>query len=214
MKNKLLLSVFGFLIATSVLAQRSIPIEQDERRLWLDVGVGPGVLKAGSAYSFKPLFLPKVGLGWQIFVTPHYIVSERLNLGLKLGGVFRPKFEDAESNSIIQPKFTPYGLASIDFFLTPAYRSWGAPAKTRFYIGLNAGISYFGELEAKDLVTEQTYKLRRRGKDMFLTVAPRIGVSIGEIKLEIEHIVTTPFNPDFTSFTISTGIPLGISRYY
>ena len=188
--------------------------QKDERRLWLSAGVGAGLLKAGSAYSINPLFLTKAGLGWQVFLAPHYIVSERLNLGLKLGGVFRPKFEDVESNSIIQPKFTSYGLLFADFFLTPAYRSWGAPAKTRFYIGLNAGVSYFGKLEAKDLVTEQVYALRRRGQEAFLTVAPKIGVSIGEIKLEIEHIVTTPFNPDFTSITISSAIPLGVSKYY
>jgi hypothetical protein len=214
MKLALQSLLLGVLIGSNVLAQRVISTEQDERRLWLAVGVGPGLLKAGSAYSTKPLFLTKAGLGWQIFASPYYIVNERINMGLKLGGIFRPKFEDAESNSIIQPKFTSYGLFFTDIFLTPAYRSWGAPAKTRFYIGLSAGASYFGKLEAKDLITQQVYSLRRHGKEVFITAAPKIGMVIGEIKLEIEHIVTTPFNPDFTSFTISTGIPLGVSRYY
>lgn len=214
MKHTLQLLAFGLLLTTSALAQRAISTEQDERRLWLDVGVGPGFLKAGRAYTLKPLFLTQAGLGWQIFAAPYYKVNERFNVGLKLGGVFRPKFEDVESNSIIQPKFTSYGLFTTDFFLTPAYRSWGAPAKTRFYIGLNAGASYFGKFEARDLVTEQVYELRRRGKEVFVTIAPKFGIVIGEIKLEIEHMVTTPFNPDFTSITIGTGIPLGISRYY
>lgn len=214
MKHILLFLAFGLLIATGTWAQRAISTEQDERRLWLEVGVGPGFLKAGNAYTFKPLFLTKAGVGWQIFAAPYYKINERLNVGLKLGGVFRPKFEDAESNSIIQPKFTSYGLLTADFFLTPAYRSWGAPAHTRFYTGLNAGASYFGKLEARDLITAQVYDLRRHGREIFIAIAPKFGVRLGEIKLEIEHMVTTPFNPDFTSITISSGIPLGVSRFY
>ncbi|AEI48889.1 hypothetical protein [Runella slithyformis] len=214
MKHALQFLAFGLLLTTGTWAQRIIATEQDERRLWLEVGVGPGFLKAGSAYTIKPLFLTKAGVGWQVFVAPYYKVNERFKIGLKLGGVFRPKFEDIESNSIIQPKFTSYGLMTADFFLTPAYRSWGAPATTRSYVGLNAGVSYFGKLEARDLVTQQVYELRRHGREVFVAIAPKLGIVIGEIKLEIEHMITTPFNPDFTSFTISTGIPLGVSRYY
>lgn len=215
MKNLFTIALLGFLFLTEkTFAQRFIKINEDDRRFWINVGAGPGFLKAGQAYDLKPLFLTKAGIGWQVFASPYYMVSNRVNIGLKVGGIFRPSFEDMESNSFIQQKFTSYGLLYADYYLSSPYRILERPWKPRFYLGLSAGVSYIGKLEAKDLATEKYYTFQRKGKDAFLSVAPKIGVSFRKVKLEIEHIVTTPFNPDFTSITIISAIPLGSPRYY
>lgn len=195
-------------------AQRFVKIDQDDRRFWINVGAGPGFLKAGQAYDLKPLFLTQAGLGWQVFASPYYMASNRFNVGLKLGGIFRPTFEDVESKSLIQQKFTSYGFLFADYYLSSPYRILEKPWKPRFYLGLSAGVSYIGKLEAKNLLTEQYYTFRRKNQDAFLSVAPKFGVSFRKVKIEFEHIVTTPFNPDFTSITIISAIPLGNPRYY
>ncbi len=214
MKKIYLAALLSIGVGIQTYAQRFVKIDQDDRRFWINVGAGPGFLKAGSAYDLKPLFLTKAGVGWQVFASPYYMASNRFNVGMKLGGIFRPTFEDAESNSIIQQKFTSYGFLFADYYLSSPYRILEKPWKPRFYVGVSAGISYIGKLEAKDLTTEKYYTFRRRDKDAFLSVAPKIGVSFRKVKLEFEHIVTTPFNPDFTSITIISAIPLGNPRYY
>ncbi|MEZ4903114.1 MAG: hypothetical protein R2822_15825 [Spirosomataceae bacterium] len=214
MKKLFTIIFLTFLFLGKSFAQRFVKINEDDRRWWINVGAGPGFLKAGQAYDLKPLFLTKAGLGWQVFASPYYMASNHLNIGLKLGGIFRPTFEDVESNSIIQQKFTSYGLLYADYYLSSPYRILEKPWKPRFYLGLSAGVSYIGKLEAKDLTTEKYYTFQRRNQDAFLSVAPKIGVSFRKVKLEIEHIVTTPFNPDFTSITIISAIPLGTPRYY
>jgi hypothetical protein len=214
MKKIYLAALLALMVGVQAYAQRFVKIDQDDRRFWMNVGAGPGFLKAGSAYDLKPLFLTKAGLGWQVFASPYYMISNRFNVGMKLGGIFRPTFEDAESNSIIQQKFTSYGFLFADYYLSSPYRILEKPFKPRFYIGLSAGVSYIGKLEAKDLITEKSYTFRRRDRDAFLSVAPKFGVSFRKVKLEVEHIVTTPFNPDFTSITIISAIPLGNPRYY
>ena len=214
MKKPVTIALLGILLAGRMYAQRFIKVNEDDRRFWINVGAGPGFLKAGQAYELKPLFLTKAGLGWQVFASPYYMVSNRFNVGLKVGGIFRPTFEDAESNSIVQQKFTSYGFLYADYYLSSPYRILERPYKPRFYIGLSAGVSYIGKLEAKNLATEQYYTFRRRNQDAILSVAPKFGISFRKIKLEIEHIATTPFNPDFTSITIISAIPLGNSRYY
>ena len=196
---------------TETIGQNFVRIDDDGRRFMLDIGLGTGLLKAGSAYSIKPLFLYKPNLGMQLYVAPHYIVSNRLTAGLRLGGIFRPTFEDQESNSIIQKKFTSYGLLYTEYYLTSLQILDNKP---RFYVGLQVGASYIGKMEAKSLVTSETYYLRRRDRDVFLTVAPKIGVAFSQFKLEIEHIVTTPFNPDFTAINFISTLPIGKPRYY
>ena len=214
MKKIVTIAILGLLLVGRTYAQRFIRINEDDRRFWINVGAGPGFLKAGSAYDLKPLFLTKAGLGWQVFASPYYMASNRFNVGLKVGGIFRPTFEDAESNSLIQQKFTSYGFLFADYYLSSPYRILEKLYKPRFYVGLSAGVSYIGKLEAKNLTTEQYYTFRRRNQDAFLSVAPKFGVSFRKVKLEIEHIVTTPFNPDFTSISIISAIPLGNPRYY
>lgn len=214
MKKIVTIAILGLLLAGRTYAQRFIRVNEDDRRFWINVGAGPGFLKAGSAYDLKPLFLTKAGLGWQVFASPYYMASNRINVGLKVGGIFRPTFEDTESNSLIQQKFTSYGFLFADYYLSSPYRILEKLYKPRFYIGLSAGVSYIGKLEAKNLVTEQYYTFRRRNQDAFLSIAPKFGVSFRKVKLGIEHIVTTPFNPDFTSISIISAIPLGNPRYY
>ncbi|MFN4144473.1 MAG: hypothetical protein ACK4GN_01525 [Runella sp.] len=214
MKKVISMFFLALMISLHLYAQRFIRYNDDDRRFWINVGVAPGLLKASSAYSIKPLFLTEAGLGWQIFAAPHYLVSERINVGLKLGGIFRPTFQDAETNSIVQSKFTSYGLLFADFYLTRPHSILERPLKPRFYVGLGGGVSYIGVLEARDLVTEMPYTFRRRDRDIFLSVAPKVGVHVRNVKLEIEHFVTTPFNPDFTSISIISAIPMGRPRYY
>jgi len=214
MKNLIVIIILGLFLGGRTFAQRFVKVNEDDRRFWLNVGTGPGFLKAGRAHDLKPLFLDKAGIGWQVFASPYYMVSNRFNVGLKIGGIFRPTFEDVESNSIVQQKFTSFGLFYADYYLSSPYRILERAWKPRFYIGLGAGMSYIGKLEAKSLTTDKNYTFRRRDKDAFLTVAPKFGVSFRKVKLELEHIVTTPFNPDFTSITIISAIPLGSPRYY
>ncbi|TDB68970.1 hypothetical protein [Arundinibacter roseus] len=198
-----------FFIAETATAQSFERPYQDERRAYMEIGVGAGASKAGAAYTVKPLFLENTRLGWQVFLAPQVIVSPRINLGLRLGGVFRPKFTDLESNSELQGKFTPYGLLFGDYY-------FGAPGKrnTRFFIGLGGGGTYIGKLEARHLQTDEAYFLRRKDQDIFLTIVPRAGVVIGDLKIQVEHIVTTPFNPDITSITLSNTIPMGRRKYF
>lgn len=194
-------------------AQRYFNLYGDERHLRLDIGAGVGLLKAGSAYSFSPVFLTKPGIGWNVHLTPRYFVSDKFNIGLKIGGHFRPGFEDTDeatqSPTFVQPKFTPYGMLSTEYYFGSSFDH-----RTRFYIGLSAGVTLMGEFDARDLTTDFNYKYKRRGQDIFLTVAPKFGVSFSELKFEIEHHVTTPFNPDFTSFNIITNLPVGRQRYF
>ena len=214
MKKLYLVALLGMLVGVQSYAQRFVKIDEDSRRFWMNVGVGPGLMKAGGSYDFSPFFLPKTAPTWQVFLSPYYMASNRFNVGLKLGGFFRPSFEDVESKSIIQQKFTSFGLLYADYYLSSPYRILERPWKPRFYLGLGAGVSYIGKLEAKDLLTENRFTFRRKNQDAFITVAPKIGVSFRYIKLEIEHTLTTPFNPDITSITIISALPLGNPRYY
>ncbi len=194
-------------LGANALAQEFTRPYQDERRGYMEIGVGVAASKAGAAYSVSPVFLEDTRLGWQVFFTPQFIVSPHINLGVKLGGVFRPKFFDIESNSQLEGKFTPFVLPMADLY-------FGSGGKARFFIGVAAGATYIGKLEARDAVTEDTYYLRRRDRDIFLTVAPHVGVVFGDLKISVEHIVTTPFNPDITSLTLSNTIPMGRRRFY
>lgn len=201
--------VFLSFFLTCVQAQDFRRPYQDERKGYMEVGVGAAVSKAGAAYAVKPAFLKHTRLGWQVFLAPQALLSQRLNLGIRLGGVFRPKFYDQESNSQLQGKFTPYALPFLDYYLGPrAYRS------TRFLIGLSVGATYIGKLEARHVATDEVYDLRRRNRDIFLTAAPHIGVVFGDLKIQVEHIVTMPFNPDITSLTLSNTIPMGRRKYF
>jgi len=202
---------FSFLVllglSTNALAQEFTRPYQDERRGYIEIGVGAAASKAGAAYTVSPAFLKDTRLGWQVFIAPQFIVSPHINLGVKLGGVFRPKFFDVESNSEIQGKFTPFVLPMADLY-------FGSGGKARFFIGVAAGATYIGKLEARDAVTEDSYFLRRRDRDIFLTIAPHVGVVFGDLKISVEHIVTTPFNPDITSITLSNTIPMGRRRFF
>jgi hypothetical protein len=202
---------FSFLVllglSTHALAQKFTRPYQDERRGYMEIGVGAAASKAGAAYTVSPAFLKDTRLGWQVFIAPQFIVSPHINLGVKLGGVFRPKFFDVESNSQIQGKFTPFVLPMADLY-------FGSGGKARFFIGVAAGATYIGKLEARDAVTEDSYHLRRRDRDIFLTIAPHVGVVFGDLKISVEHIVTTPFNPDITSITLSNTIPMGRRRFF
>ncbi|GAB2802139.1 hypothetical protein GCM10027275_55550 [Rhabdobacter roseus] len=209
LKHLLLLNLFLLLIKYPTAAQRYERPYEDERRFYLDVGVGGGVSKASRAYAVQPLFLANTRLSWQVFAAPHYIVSERLNLGLQLGGVFRPKFDDAESNSTLQGKFTPYGVLFADYYLGA-----GGYKRVRPYLGFGVGATYIGELEARHNQTDAVYYLRRKDRDVFLTLVPRVGVAFRELKVQAEYLVTTPFNPDIFCLTLISTIPLGRPRYY
>lgn len=202
---------FSFIVllglSTHALAQEFTRPYQDERRGYIEIGVGAAASKAGAAYTISPAFLKDTRLGWQVFIAPQFIVSPHINLGVKLGGVFRPKFFDVESNSEIQGKFTPFVLPMADLYI-------GSGGKARFFIGVAAGATYIGKLEARDAVTEDSYFLRRRDRDIFLTIAPHVGVVFGDLKISVEHIVTTPFNPDITSITLSNTIPMGRRRFF
>jgi hypothetical protein len=185
------------------------PYQTDERRFYLDAGVGGGLLKSSSAYSFKsPIFLPNTGLGWQMYIAPQYLLSDRINLGVKMGGVFRPKFEDLETNSVVQPKFTPFGLLFADYYLGSAERN------SRMYIGLGGGVTYIGSQEAYNKDTRKVFYFRRRDRDAFATIVPRFGIAFREFKVQAEYFVTTPYNPDYFSITIMGTLALGRSRYF
>ena len=58
-------------------------------------------------------------------------------MGIKLGGVFRPKFYEQGSSSQLQGKLTPYALPFLDFYLGSANRTRSA----RFFFGVGA-VSY------------------------------------------------------------------------
>lgn len=194
-------------MSASTLAQEFTRPYQDERRGYMEVGVGVAASKAGAAYTISPVFLKDIRLGWQVFFTPQFIVSPHINVGVKLGGVFRPKFFDIESNSQLQGKFTPFVLPMADFY-------FGSGGSARFFIGVAVGATYIGKLEARDTVNYESFYLRRRDRDIFLTVAPHVGVVFGDLKISVEHIVTTPFNPDITSLTLSNTIPMGRRRFF
>lgn len=195
-----------WVIVGTVNAQNFFRIDQKEYPFQLAIGGGAGVLKAANAYSISPLFRNNVGMNMQI--TPYFFLSERVTLGLKLGGVFRPKFTDEETNSIVQSKFTPYSLITSDFYLGQGLR------RVRGYIGLSAGMSFIGELEGRTIDTDQTINFRRRDRDWFLTVAPKAGIAFGTARLEFEYIVTTPFNPDYFGINLIGALPIGRQRYY
>jgi len=209
MRTLSIFALFIFLFLDCVKAQEFKRPYQDERKGYIEIGVGAVASKAGAAYTVNPAFLKNTRLGWQVFLTPQFLISQRINLGLRLGGVFRPKFYDQESNSQLQGKFTPYLFPSVDLYLgDKAYHS------VRFLIGISAGATYIGKLEARNLATDEVYDLRRRNRDIFLTVAPHVGLVFGDLKIQIEHLVTTPFNPDLTSIVLSNTIPMGRRRYF
>lgn len=49
MKKTATITLLGILLAGSTYAQRFIKINEDDRRFWINVGTGPGFLKAGQA---------------------------------------------------------------------------------------------------------------------------------------------------------------------
>ncbi|MCU0340051.1 MAG: hypothetical protein MUE30_09205 [Spirosomaceae bacterium] len=203
--------LYSLLLATLSLTQTVAqlrPYREDERKFFTDFGVGVGVFKAGNAYTVNPLLMTNTRLGWQMYFSPQYIVSRRLNVGAKIGGIFRPKFNDLESNSVVQPKFTPWGLAFMDFHLGQGGR------RSALFVGLGAGVTHIGSMEAKRNDTKETFMLRRRDRDVFATIVPRLGIAFREIKIQGEYFVTTPFNPDFISLSITGTIPTGKKRYY
>ena len=180
----------------------------EDRRVFVDVGIGGGLLKAGRAYTPSPLFLKNTSGVWQIQIAPRYYINENLNVGFKVGGLARPKFEDVETNSVVQPKFTPYFLATTEYYFG------NYQASSRYYVGLSAGVTEIGTLEARDNISQERFFFQRRNRSSFITVAPKVGVSFGEIKIEIEYMVTMPFNPDFVGITLISSIAAGRSRYY
>jgi len=80
---------------------------QAERKSYMEIGVGAVASKAGAAYTVSPVFLKNTRLGCQVFLASQFLLSKRINMGIKLGSVFRPKFYDKESNSQLQGKLTP-----------------------------------------------------------------------------------------------------------
>lgn len=210
MKRNLIFTLLFLSLGAASWAQTFKRPYEDRRRVYVEVGAGAGLLKANRAYTLSPLFLNPLEVGVQFFAAPQVIVTERLNLGILLGGVFRPKYNDIESNSILETKFTPYAAVMGDYY-------FGAPRfkpTSRFFVGMATGISYIGKLEARDNITEESYFFRRRDRDFFYTIMPRFGVSFRDVKIQIEHVVTMPFNPDFTSITISTMVPVGKPTFY
>ncbi len=206
-KTSLLWLVLALSLATQETRAQYLK-DNEDRRVFVDVGIGGGLLKAGRAYTPSPLFLKNAGGVWQIQVAPRYYINENLNVGFKVGGLARPKFEDVETNSVVQPKFTPYFLATSEYYFG------NYQASRRYYAGLSAGITEIGTLEARDNVSQERFFFQRRNRSSFITVAPKVGVSFGEIKIEIEYMVTMPFNPDFVGITLISSIAAGRSRYY
>lgn len=205
---------FSFLLILLVFsfaeAQKFTRPYQDERKGYLKVGVGVGASEAGAPYKVTPDFLKNTRLGYQFFAAPQFLLSPRINLGMKLGGMFRPKFYDQESNSQLQGKLTPYALVLLDFYLGNASRT----RSTRFFFGAGGGATYMGSLEARNTITDEAYGLRRENRDIFPTVAPHIGLVFGEMKIQVEHVLTFPATPSVTSLTFSNIIPMGRRRYF
>ena len=67
MKKIYTVALLSLFVEVQLYAQRFVKIDEDDRRFWMNVGVGPGLLKAGGSYDFKPLFLPKTAPTWQVF---------------------------------------------------------------------------------------------------------------------------------------------------
>lgn len=199
-------SLYLLLVINIAKAQNFFRIDQKEHPFQLSIGGGVGILKAGSAYSFSPLF--KNNIGMQMHITPHVFISERVSIGAKLGGIFRPKFIDEESNSVVQQKFTPYGLLTSDVYLGQGLR------RVRAYIGLSAGMSFIGELEGRSIDTDQTILFKRREKDWFVTVAPKAGIAFSTARIELEYVVTTPFNPDYLGISLIGALPVSRQKFY
>ena len=191
-------------------AQKFTRPYQDERKGYLEVGVGAVASKAGAPYKVTPDFLKNTRLGFQFFAAPQFLLSPRLNLGIKLGGIFRPKFYDQKSSSQLQGKITPYALPFLDFYLGNADRTRSA----RFFFGVGGGATYMGTLEARNTITGKAYRLRRENRGIFPTVAPHIGFVFGDMKIQVEHVLTFPASPAVTSLTFSNIIPMGRRRLF
>lgn len=191
-------------------AQKFTRPYQDERKGYLEVGAGVIASEAGAPYKVNPDFLKNTRLGYQFFAAPQFLISPRINLGMKLGGMFRPKFYDQAASSQLQGKLTPYALVFLDFYLGNANRT----RSTRFFFGAGGGATYMGTLEARNTITDEAYGLRRENRDIFPTVAPHIGFVFGDMKIQVEHVLTFPATPAVTSLTFSNIIPMGRRRYF
>lgn len=191
-------------------AQKFTRPYQDERKGYLEVGVGVVASEAGAPYTVIPDFLKNTRLGYQFFAAPQFLLSPRFNLGMKLGGIFRPKFYDQESSSQLQGKLTPHALVFFDFYLGNANRTRSA----RFFFGAGGGATYMGTLQARNTITDEAYGLRRENRDIFPTVAPHVGFVFGDMKIQVEHVLTFPATPAVTSLTFSNIIPMGRRRYF
>ena len=203
-------SLFIFVFVGCVQAQKFKRPYQDERKGYLEVGAGVVAAQAGAPYKVTPDFLKNTRLGYQFFIAPQLLLSPRINLGIKLGGVFRPKFYEQESSSQLQGKLTPYALPFLDFYLGSANRTRSA----RFFFGVGGGATYIGTLEARNTITDEAYGLRRENRDIFPTIAPHVGLVFGDLKIQVEHIITLPATPAITSLTLSNIIPMGRRRYF
>jgi hypothetical protein len=206
MKTFFIVGIFFLTTLGSSYAQRFFHIEYDSR--WqCDVGIGAGYLN--QEYPYKKLALMTTeGLAWQIHSSVKYLVSDKFNVGIKLGGVFRPTFLHDYSGNVVQQKFTPVVLVTTDYFLS------GPDRKSRFYLGVGAGITNVGVLEGRNPTTKITDFYKHNDKPNFLTVAPKFGVSFGEIKIEAEYQVMIGFSPDFPSISIISALPIGKPKYY
>lgn len=198
------------LVCTFAKAQKFKRPYQDERKGYLEIGVGAVAAKAGAPYIVTPDFLKNTRLSYQFFVAPQFLISPRINLGIRLGGLFRPKFYDQDITSQIQGKLTPYALPFLDFYLGNANRDRSA----RFFFGVAGGATYFGTLDARNTLTDETYRLRRENRNIFLTIAPHVGFVFGDLKIQVEHMITMPAQPAITSLTLSNIFPMGRRRYF
>ena len=196
----------GVLLTTHAFCQiRST--EKVQYPFQMDAGFGVGLLKAGRAYDINPLFYTE-GVGFQVYAAPKYYFTERLTLGLKIGGVFRPVFTDTLQIRS-EREFTPFVLLTADRYFASL-----ANAKRRFYVGLSAGVTYIGYFQAVDLKTQKNAPYLPRENRLYPTLAPRVGVAFGEFKIELEYSVTFGYNPDFLGLTLVSPLRISRPRYY
>ncbi len=187
---------------------------QDERKAYMEIGLGLTGTEAGVPYKVKPDFLKNIRLSGQVFLAPQFIVAERINVGLRLGGVFRPRYQstDSSASTLFQDKFTPYALPFVDVYLGGNdYRN------ARFFFGAGVGATLVGKLETRNLLTRDTFFTRLQDRDIFLTVMPHIGVTFSDLKIQAEYLMTFPQAtalPAVYSLTLSNTFPMGRRRLF
>jgi hypothetical protein len=185
--------------------------EKVQHPFQLDIGFGAGLLKAGRAYDINPLFYTE-GAGFHIYGAPKYYTSENLALGLTVGGVFRPTFTSRLGDTLnvrSEREFTPFALLTAERYFSSA-----AHPRRRFYVGLSAGTTYVGYIQARDLDNDRNFGYVPRENRFYITAAPKIGVAFSEFKIELHYNVTFRYNPDFLGLTIVCPVRASRPTYF